>query len=140
MIFVIRKPEMTKKRSTPVKPPAKPGTSKWNSVTATTATARSPLISCRKADRPPAIPAPGQRICPAAAIVSVTADKACRPSALELRPLPPITHGALADKAAGIGTLVARNSCSPGTRVKGMGISVPRQHGLIGAPEEILMP
>ena len=40
---------MTKKTSTPTKPPDSPGSFAWNSTTATTAIARSPSISARYA-------------------------------------------------------------------------------------------
>jgi len=42
---VIKKPEITKKTSTPTKPPEKPGTPKWYNTTAATAQARKPLMS-----------------------------------------------------------------------------------------------
>jgi hypothetical protein len=45
---VMRKPEMTKKTSTPTNPPATPGTPAWNRTTASTATARRPSMSGRK--------------------------------------------------------------------------------------------
>ncbi|CAM5739042.1 hypothetical protein SMICM304S_10892 [Streptomyces microflavus] len=48
---VIRYPEMTKKTSTPMNPPARPGISAWKARTARTATARSPSMSGRNADR-----------------------------------------------------------------------------------------
>jgi len=44
---VIRNPEMTKKTSTPTKPPSRPGIPAWNSTTASTATARRPSMSGR---------------------------------------------------------------------------------------------
>ena len=44
---VIRNPEITKKTSTPTYPPVVPGTPKWKSRTAMTATARSPSMSRR---------------------------------------------------------------------------------------------
>jgi hypothetical protein len=49
---VIRNPEITKKTSTPTKPPGIQRKPRWNSTTATTATARRPSISAR-------YPAPG---------------------------------------------------------------------------------
>src|SRR6056297_1091907 len=47
MIVVIRKPEITKKTSTPTKPPAKMSNPAWKKITGSTATARSPSISRR---------------------------------------------------------------------------------------------
>src|SRR5689334_15019894 len=49
----MRNPEMTKKTSTPTKPPGTPGTAAWNSTTARTATARSPSMSGRNPGRGP---------------------------------------------------------------------------------------
>ena len=43
----MRNPEITKKTSTPMNPPANPGTSAWASKTSTTATARMPWMSQR---------------------------------------------------------------------------------------------
>src|SRR5437764_27488 len=43
MIPVIRKPEMTKKISTPTKPPKTRGASKWNPITDKTASARKAM-------------------------------------------------------------------------------------------------
>ncbi len=45
---VMRNPEMTKKTSTPMKPPVAAGTPAWNSKTAPMAMARRPSISGRK--------------------------------------------------------------------------------------------
>src|SRR4051812_40884357 len=53
---VMRKPEMTKKTSTPTKPPDIPGTAAWNRTTARTATARSPSMSGRNPRRDPSWP------------------------------------------------------------------------------------
>jgi hypothetical protein len=47
MIPVIRNPEMTKKMSTPTKPPKTRGASKWNPTTDNTASARNPSMSSR---------------------------------------------------------------------------------------------
>src|SRR5690349_16458367 len=47
MIVVIRKPEMTKKTSTPVKPPGRRLGKAWNASTEHTATARRPSMSAR---------------------------------------------------------------------------------------------
>jgi hypothetical protein len=47
MIPVIRYPEITKKISTPTKPPKTAGASKWNATTASTAMARSQSTSSR---------------------------------------------------------------------------------------------
>jgi hypothetical protein len=47
MIPVIRNPEMTKKISTPTKPPKTRGASKWNPITDNTASARNPSMSSR---------------------------------------------------------------------------------------------
>ena len=45
----IRKPEMTKKTSTPTNPPGRYGTPAWAATTVRTATARSPWTSPRNA-------------------------------------------------------------------------------------------
>src|SRR5690606_3332846 len=47
MLPVIRKPEITKKTSTPTKPPASNAGSIWKKTTAKTAKARKPSISAR---------------------------------------------------------------------------------------------
>ena len=52
IIWVIRKPEIAKKTSTPAKPPANPGTLKWNNTTDATAIALSRLISVRNFEEP----------------------------------------------------------------------------------------
>jgi hypothetical protein len=47
MIDVIRYPEITKKTSTPMKPPPKPGMFAWNKTTGAIASARNPSMSAR---------------------------------------------------------------------------------------------
>src|SRR5687768_3448676 len=44
----MRKPEITKKTSTPTNPPVKGPIRAWSSATSSTARARSPWMSCRK--------------------------------------------------------------------------------------------
>src|SRR5699024_8597866 len=48
---VMRKPEMTKKTSTPTYPPERVPTPEWKSTTSSTAIARKPWMSGRKPDR-----------------------------------------------------------------------------------------
>ena len=50
-------PEMTKKTSTPTKPPVIPGTLAWYRTTSSTATARSPSTSGRNGRSLGAVPA-----------------------------------------------------------------------------------
>lgn len=47
MIEVIRYPEITKKTSTPMKPPLNPGMFAWNKTTGAIASARKPSMSER---------------------------------------------------------------------------------------------